>query len=89
MAIMNNDDPRYKRVIIQGPFGSGKSILLQHKAIQLNEKPEYNGKILFVDMGPVASMRFHRVKIELDDNRGIVVEELDWFRVSFFFINQP
>ena len=33
MAIMNNDDPRYKRVIIQGPFGVGESILLHQKAL--------------------------------------------------------
>ena len=47
MAIMNCDDQRYKRVMIQGPFGVGKSILLVQKAIQLNKQPEYNFSVVF------------------------------------------
>ena len=48
MALMNNNDLCYRRVLIRGPFGSGKSVLLKQKAIQLNKHFENNGKVLFV-----------------------------------------
>ena len=87
MAIMTNDDPRYKRVMIRGPFGGGKTILLQHKAIQLNEQPEYNGKVMFVVYTFIKSelleksMLYYRLKIELEENRGILVKQFNM--VSF------
>ena len=78
MALMNNDDPRYKRMMMRGPFGSGKTLLLQQKAIQLNEQPEYNRRVLFVvtsyDTSYKKSMLYYRLKIELEENRGILVE---------------
>ena len=76
MAIINNDDPRYKRVMISGPFGVGKSILLTQKAIQLNEQPEYNGKVMFVVErgGRIKSMLFYRLKVELEENHGIFLD---------------
>ena len=84
MTIMNNDDIRWKRVLIRGPFGSGKTILLQEKAIQLNEQLGYNGKVLFVVtryLPAFKSILYHRLKIELEENRGILVEHFNW--VSF------
>ena len=84
MAIMNNDDPRYQKVIICGPFGGGKSILLTQKAIQLNEQPEYKGKVMFVvhkaDQN-ISPMQFHRLKIDLKENRAIFVEEYDSYGI--------
>uniref|UniRef100_A0A7M5UK93 Uncharacterized protein n=1 Tax=Clytia hemisphaerica TaxID=252671 RepID=A0A7M5UK93_9CNID len=81
MAIMNNDDQRYRRAIIVGPFGVGKSILLKQKAIQLNKRPEYKGKVLFVvDSSYVTAtkpMQFHRLKIDLENQHGIFVEEIN------------
>ncbi|XP_066924371.1 uncharacterized protein [Clytia hemisphaerica] len=40
MAALNNTDPRYNKLMISGPFGVGKNILLRDKAIQLNKQPE-------------------------------------------------
>uniref|UniRef100_A0A7M5U9R3 Uncharacterized protein n=1 Tax=Clytia hemisphaerica TaxID=252671 RepID=A0A7M5U9R3_9CNID len=87
MAIMNNDDLRYKKVMIHGPFGGGKSILLTQKAMQLNKQTEYDGKVMYVVSG-VESMRgetkyllFHRLKVDLEENLGIFVEDYD-FRMS-------
>uniref|UniRef100_A0A7M5X6J9 Uncharacterized protein n=1 Tax=Clytia hemisphaerica TaxID=252671 RepID=A0A7M5X6J9_9CNID len=78
MAIMNNDDPRYRRVIIVGPFGGGKSILLTQKAIQLNKRLEYNGKVMmaFLDLRVqrLKSMLYYRLKIDLEEGHGIFVE---------------
>ena len=82
MAIMNNDDPRYRRVIIGGPFGSGKSILLMQKAIQLNDRLEYKGKVMFVvddsrhTFGKLKTMLFHRLKIDLEEYHGIIVKNV-------------
>ena len=96
MAIMNNDDSRYKRVMICGPFGVGKSILLTQKAIQLNEQPEYHGKDMFLvectkHVSRMKPMLFHRLKIDLEENRGIFVESYkfnvsdpDFYLFSFY-----
>ncbi|XP_066912123.1 uncharacterized protein [Clytia hemisphaerica] len=80
MAIMSNDDPRYRRVIICGPFGSGKTLLLQEKAIRLNEKSEHKGKVMFIchrNLETLKTLLYHRLKIELEENRGILVEHLE------------
>eukprot|EP00111_Clytia_hemisphaerica_P022510 TCONS_00066185-protein len=79
MAIMNNDEPSYRRVVISGPFGVGKSILLTQKAIQLNKRPEYNGKVMIVvdsHSYKTKSMQFHRLKVDLENQHGIFVEDL-------------
>ena len=78
MAIMNNNDPRYKKVVICGPFGVGKSILLQQKVIQLNKQPEYKGKVIYVvgcQVEQLKPMLFQRLKIDLEENYGIAVKE--------------
>ena len=72
---MNNDDQRYKKVMISGSFSVGKSILLQHTAIQLNQKLAYKEKIMFVvekDFGykEIRSMQYHRLKIDLEEKHG-------------------
>eukprot|EP00111_Clytia_hemisphaerica_P022505 TCONS_00066176-protein len=77
MAIMNNDEPSYRRVVISGPFGVGKSILLTQKAIQLNKRPEYNGKVMIVvdsHSYKTKPMQFHRLKVDLENQHGIFVE---------------
>uniref|UniRef100_A0A7M5V9N4 Uncharacterized protein n=2 Tax=Clytia hemisphaerica TaxID=252671 RepID=A0A7M5V9N4_9CNID len=79
MAIMNNDEPSYRRVVISGPFGVGKSILLTQKAIQLNKRPEYNGKVMIVvdsHSYKTKPMQFHRLKVDLENQHGIFVEDL-------------
>eukprot|EP00111_Clytia_hemisphaerica_P010854 TCONS_00031760-protein len=89
MAILNNNDPRYKKVIIRGPFGVGKSILLAQKAIQLNEQSEYNGKVMFIVGEKVftkglKSMLHNRLKVELEENRGIFVEQFETYETILF-----
>ena len=87
MAIMNNDDPRYRRVMIFGPFGGGKTIVLMQKAIQfLNKQPEYKGKVMFLLAPNIygaeeKSMLYFRSKIDLEENHGIFVEVLDTIQV--------
>ncbi|XP_066917654.1 uncharacterized protein [Clytia hemisphaerica] len=79
MAIMNNDDQRCRRVVISGPFGVGKSVLLKQKAIQLNKRPEYKGKVMIVvdsDYDDNKPMQFHRLEVDLENQHGIFVEAL-------------
>ncbi|XP_066917250.1 uncharacterized protein [Clytia hemisphaerica] len=82
IAIMNNDDPRYKRVLICGHFGVGKSILLTHKAIMLNKQPDLNGKVMYV-VGhkhinkEIRPMLLQRLKKDLEENHGIFVDHFD------------
>ncbi|XP_066920861.1 uncharacterized protein [Clytia hemisphaerica] len=77
LAIMNNDDPRYNKVVIRGPFGVGKSLLLQQKALQLHEKTKYRGKLLYLvcrqGYVPLKPMLLQRLKVELQDKYGIFV----------------
>ncbi|XP_066912963.1 uncharacterized protein [Clytia hemisphaerica] len=84
MALMNNDDPRYRKVIIRGKIGSGKSILLQHKAIQLNGQTKYKEKVMFVVVqltGEIEPMHYHRSRDELGE-KGIFVDELNLSKKS-------
>uniref|UniRef100_A0A7M5XN37 Uncharacterized protein n=1 Tax=Clytia hemisphaerica TaxID=252671 RepID=A0A7M5XN37_9CNID len=93
MAIMNNDDPHFRRVVISAPFGGGKSILLTQKAIQLNKRSEYNGKVMIVvnssysDKTATKPMQFHRLKVDLENQHGIFVEEFKLHSVGnqFFY----
>ena len=79
MAIMSNDDPRYKRVMICGPFGVGKSILLKQKAIQLNSQPQYKNKVMLIVQSMVEKphpMLYHRLKADLEEDRGIYIDSM-------------
>ena len=81
IAIMNNDDPRSKYVMICGPFGVRKSLLLQQKAVHLNEQPKYKGKVIFIvenrGICKMKSMLYNRSKVDLEENRGVFVDEID------------
>ncbi|XP_066910457.1 uncharacterized protein [Clytia hemisphaerica] len=84
MAVMNSNDPRYNKLIIRGPFGTGKTVILQQKAMHLNKKPQYKGKVLYlVGMqrsvkSEFRSMLYHRMKLDLEENCGIVVMEINY-----------
>ncbi|XP_066925282.1 uncharacterized protein, partial [Clytia hemisphaerica] len=80
MAVLNSNDPRYK-LIICGPFGTGKTILLQQKAMQLNGEPRYKGKIMFLieqneSISELKSMLYHRMRVELEMKHGIFVIQI-------------
>ncbi|XP_066924152.1 uncharacterized protein [Clytia hemisphaerica] len=84
LAIMNNDDPSHKKVMVRRPFGVGKSILLMQKAIQLNTQSEYNGKVMCIVGVEIRAtnewnelMLANRLKMELEEDRGIFVETFD------------
>ena len=94
MGVLNSNDTRYNKLMIRGPFGVGKSILLRDKAIQLNEQPEYKGKIMYV-LGDKhyksqrQSMLYFRMKIELEGKYGVKVEEIESIQVIlkyYFFL---
>ena len=80
MGVLNSNDACYNRLIIRGPFGSGKSVLLKQKAIQLNEQPKFKGKVLYL-LGQqpyqIQSMLYFRMKIELEEAYGITVMEIN------------
>ncbi|XP_066921009.1 uncharacterized protein [Clytia hemisphaerica] len=63
MAALNSNDSRYNTLMIRGPFGVGKSTLLRNKAIQLNQQPEYKGKIMYLQEN---GLLYFRMKFELD-----------------------
>ncbi|XP_066910542.1 uncharacterized protein [Clytia hemisphaerica] len=80
MAIMNLSDTRYGRLIICGNFGVGKSLLLQQKAIQINQQPRYQGKVMFVSdrVGQrLNSILSYRLMVDLKEDHGIFVEGMD------------
>ena len=70
LAVMNGDDPRYRKLIIQGPWGTGKSTLLRDKAIQLNKLPEFKGRVMYLIKN---ILLYHRLKIYLEEKHGIIV----------------
>ena len=77
MNVMDTNDERFQKLLIRGPFSTGKSILLQQKAIYLNKQPEYNGKVIFVvGCKPTHSLHtllYYRMKIDLEEKHGITV----------------
>ena len=75
--------------MIRGSFGVGKSVLLRQKAIQLNKQSEDKGKVMFLVGTPnlregMKPMLCNRLKFDLEENRGIFIEEMMKVRV---FIN--
>ncbi|XP_066925453.1 uncharacterized protein [Clytia hemisphaerica] len=84
MAVLNSNDPRFNKLIILGPFGTGKTVLLQHKAIQLTNHPQYKGKVMYLMQkveefyapSKISSMLYHRMKIDLEERHGIFVMDV-------------
>ena len=46
--VLTSCDPRYNKLIIHGGYGTGKSFLLQEKAIMLSKDEKYRGSILYL-----------------------------------------
>ena len=93
MAVLNSNDARYDKLMIRGPFGSGKTMLLQQKAIQINEQPRYKGKVMYLvglyerkNAKSRYPLLFHRMKHDLEENLGIFVFEITncYYAVSIF-----
>ena len=80
MAVMNSNDSRYNKLMIRGPFGTGKTVLLQQKTIQLSEQPQFKGKVMYL-LGSLRncpkSLLYHRTKLELEEKHGIFVIQID------------
>ena len=72
LAVMNGNNDRYRKLIIKGPWGTGKSILLGDKAIQLNKQPEFKGKVMYLINN--TTMLYHRLKMDLEIKHGIIVK---------------
>ncbi|XP_066913031.1 uncharacterized protein [Clytia hemisphaerica] len=45
--ILTRNDPAYQKLVLLGGYGTGKSLLLQDKAIMMSKNKEYHGRILY------------------------------------------
>ncbi|XP_066922338.1 uncharacterized protein [Clytia hemisphaerica] len=46
--VLTSSDPRYNKLVIYGGFGTGKSFLLQEKAIMMSKDDRYRGSVLYL-----------------------------------------
>ncbi|XP_066927601.1 uncharacterized protein [Clytia hemisphaerica] len=51
--VLASNDPSYNKLVILGGFGTGKSFLLQEKAILLSKDEKYKGRILYMVCGHI------------------------------------
>ena len=64
LPVLTSFDDRYNKLIFMAGFGTGKTFLLQEKAIMLSKDDKYKGRILyFVCNGE--GLLFHDRKLEL------------------------
>ena len=69
LPVFIGDDSRYNRLIITGGFGSGKSFLMQEKALVLTQLPEFKGRVLYVcrfKHSENGSLFYHFLKEQLE-----------------------
>uniref|UniRef100_A0A7M6DJL4 Uncharacterized protein n=1 Tax=Clytia hemisphaerica TaxID=252671 RepID=A0A7M6DJL4_9CNID len=80
LAVMSLDNDKYNKLIITAGWGTGKSLLLTNKAIQMNSDPYYKERVMYVlANGPfkgINTMLYHRLKFDLEKNHGIFVKEI-------------
>eukprot|EP00111_Clytia_hemisphaerica_P023919 TCONS_00070470-protein len=81
MAALNSNDACYNKLMILGPFGVGKSILLRDKSIQLNEQPGYKGKVMYL-LGFTPGKKYHsllcfRLMVDLEEKH-----ESKWWKLK-------
>eukprot|EP00111_Clytia_hemisphaerica_P011395 TCONS_00033386-protein len=48
LPVLTNNEPKYNKLVIKGGYSTGKTFLLQEKAIMLSNDPEYKDRILYV-----------------------------------------
>ncbi|XP_066926810.1 uncharacterized protein [Clytia hemisphaerica] len=48
LPALTADDPKYKKVVLKGGYGTGKSFLLQQKAIMLSKDPYFSGYVMYI-----------------------------------------
>uniref|UniRef100_A0A7M5WLF9 Uncharacterized protein n=1 Tax=Clytia hemisphaerica TaxID=252671 RepID=A0A7M5WLF9_9CNID len=48
LPVLTNNEPKYNKLVIKGGYSTGKTFLLQEKAIMLSNNPEYKDGILYV-----------------------------------------
>ncbi|XP_066931381.1 uncharacterized protein [Clytia hemisphaerica] len=80
MNLLNN--PHSNKLIILGAWGTGKTIMLKQKAIQLDQSAEFQGKILYILgnwlYGVIPpTMLYHRTNFELKDYQRINIIEIN------------
>ncbi|XP_066924418.1 uncharacterized protein [Clytia hemisphaerica] len=80
LPVMTSNDPKYNKLLILGGFGSGKTFLLQEKAILLSKKAEFKNSVLYMVCSG-HGLLYHERSLELG-HEGITVfpvkqQELD------------
>uniref|UniRef100_A0A7M5UEM7 Uncharacterized protein n=1 Tax=Clytia hemisphaerica TaxID=252671 RepID=A0A7M5UEM7_9CNID len=48
LPVLTKNEPKYSKLVIKGGYSTGKTFLLQEKAIMLSNDPEYKDRILYV-----------------------------------------
>ena len=85
LAVFDETNQRYKRLIIEGAYGTGKSFLLQEKAKLLSKKKEFKGKVVYVlvtvGQHKLHSKMYYRLKRDLNPY-GITVNEIKSWAVG-------
>ncbi|XP_066928535.1 uncharacterized protein [Clytia hemisphaerica] len=78
MHIMNPNEPRLRKLLIRGGYGTGKSFLLEEKAKQLSRDPHYAGNIVYVcwRVEPTSLLEW-RLKLDLEEKHGVSIMGLD------------
>eukprot|EP00111_Clytia_hemisphaerica_P005277 TCONS_00015242-protein len=69
LPVLTSNDPAYKKVVIHGGFGVGKTFLLQEKAIMLNELPDFKGRVMFLSLASIdapKSLLYHKLRHDFD-----------------------
>ena len=48
LPVLTSNDPKYNKLVIKGGYSTGKTFILQEKAIMLSKNPSYKDRILYV-----------------------------------------
>ena len=83
--VLITDDPKHKKVIIKGGFGTSKTFLLQQKAILLSKQQCFKGAVMYVcattEITEVKDLLYWRTLYDLKSH-GILVTEEEFSRYA-------
>ena len=82
LPVISSKNPCYNKVIFMAGFGTGKTFLIQEKAIMLSKENEYKGRIVYVVCNG-EGLLYHDRKAELE-KQGITVVNGESAVVSYF-----
>ncbi|XP_066928974.1 uncharacterized protein [Clytia hemisphaerica] len=76
LPLMITNDPKYNKVIFMAGFGTGKTFLLEEKAITLSEQAGYRGGVCYVVCNGM-SLHYYERKLKLEQHGIKVVYEIE------------